>query len=138
MNRRVLLFSACVSTAVAGAILLSCGGGKNDGPTPVPVPAPVPAPTPAPSPAPAPTPPPASGTPSMTRSVYLSNLQNPWDLAFTPDGAMLYTQRNLGLYVRRADGSTAQLFKPSDFIAEGQSGFNGVAVDPNFSAASSA
>ena len=62
----------------------------------------------------------------------MSGLQNPWDLAFTPDGAMLYTERGQGLSVRRANGSTAQLFRPPDFLAEGQSGMQGVTIDPAF------
>ncbi len=62
----------------------------------------------------------------------MSGLQNPWDLAFTPDGAMLYTERGRGLSVGRADASTALLFRPSDFLAESQSGMQGVAIDPAF------
>jgi len=62
----------------------------------------------------------------------MSGLQNPWDLAFTPDGAMLYTERARGLSVRRADGTTAQIFRPADLLAEGQSGIQGVAIDPAF------
>ncbi|MGH6608909.1 MAG: PQQ-dependent sugar dehydrogenase, partial [Burkholderiaceae bacterium] len=68
----------------------------------------------------------------MTRTVVMSGLQNPWDLALTPDGAMFYTERSRGLSVRRADGSTALLFRPNDFIAEGQSGMQGVTIDPAF------
>ncbi len=63
----------------------------------------------------------------------------PWDLAFAPDGAMLFTERSRGLSVRRADGSVARLFGgvgsvllAGDFFGEGQSGFNGVAIDPDF------
>ena len=62
----------------------------------------------------------------------MTGLQSPWDLAFTPDGAMLYTERARGLSVRRADGTTAQIFRPADFLAEGQSGMQGVAIDPAF------
>jgi aldose sugar dehydrogenase len=63
----------------------------------------------------------------------MTGLQNPWGLAFTTDGALLYTERGKGLSVRRSDGSTALLFKPSDMVAEGQSGMQGVALDPQFS-----
>jgi glucose/arabinose dehydrogenase len=110
------LFAACVS-----ASLIACGGGSSGV-----------APTAASPPT---TPPPvATGAPSLARTVVLAGLANPWDLAFTPDGALLYTERGRGLSVRRTDGSTALLFRPADLVAEGQSGFNGVAVDPDFAA----
>ncbi len=100
---------------LASIALLGCSGSAGDA-------------------APAAAPAPPSGAPTLTRTVLLAGLANPWDLAFTPDGAMLYTERGRGLSVRRADGSTALLFRPNDFIAEGQSGFSGVAVDPDFTA----
>jgi len=62
----------------------------------------------------------------------MTGLQNPWDMAFTPDGAMLYTERGRGLSVRRANGTTALLFQPPDMVTQGQSGMQGVAVDPAF------
>jgi aldose sugar dehydrogenase len=62
----------------------------------------------------------------------MTGLQNPWDIAFTPDGAMLYTERSRGLSVRRANGTTAQLFRPNDLVAQGQSGMQGVTIDPAF------
>jgi glucose/arabinose dehydrogenase len=113
MRKSAYLFSACLS-----ASLVACGGGGSSD-------------TPAPAP-PAAAPPAAAGVPTLTRSVILGGLANPWDLAFTPDGALLYTERARGLSVRRADGSTALLFRPDDLVAEGQAGFNGVAVDPDF------
>jgi glucose/arabinose dehydrogenase len=64
--------------------------------------------------------------------VVLGGLERPWDIAFTPEGAMLYTEISRGLSVRRPDGSTASLFRPTDAVVEGQAGFNGVAVDPDF------
>ena len=54
------------------------------------------------------------------------------DMAFTPDGAMFYTERARGLSVRRANGTTALLFKPADSATQGQSGMQGVAIDPAF------
>ncbi len=82
-----------------------------------------------------------TGVPQLARSVVLSSLNNPWDLAFTPDGAMLFTEKCNGLSVRRADGSVRRLFGAAgsavvagDFFCRGQSGMLGVAVDPQFSA----
>lgn len=81
------------------------------------------------------------GGPALSRSVLLSGLKNPWDLAFTPDGAMLFTEKCRGLSVRRPDGSVQRLFGTSgaavvaaDLFCQGQSGMHGVAVDPDFNA----
>jgi glucose/arabinose dehydrogenase len=63
----------------------------------------------------------------------MTGLQTPWDMVFTPDGAMLYTERGRGLSVRRANGTTASLFRPTDLVAEGQGGMQGVTLDPQFS-----
>jgi aldose sugar dehydrogenase len=77
--------------------------------------------------------------PTLTRTVMLDGLEGPWDLAFTPDGALLLTEKCRGLSVRRADGSMQYLFgldgaavAAPDFFCEGQSGAHGVAVDPEF------
>ena len=77
--------------------------------------------------------------PRLTRTILLSGLGDPWDLAFTPDGAMLFTEKCRGLSVLRADGSVRRLFGTKgasvvagDFFCRGQSGMNGVAVDPDF------
>lgn len=81
----------------------------------------------------------SSGGPALTRTVLMSGLENPWDLAFTPDGAMLFTEKCRGLSVRRANGTVKRLFGTkgsavvaADLFCRGQSGMNGVAVDPDF------
>ena len=78
-------------------------------------------------------------TPPLARTVVLDGLDEPWDLAFTPDGALLFTEKCRGLSVRRADGSLHHLFGRTgaavaapDFFCQGQSGAHGVAVDPEF------
>jgi glucose/arabinose dehydrogenase len=60
-------------------------------------------------------------------------------MAFTPDGAMLFTERCRGLSVRLADGTVRPLFGipgyavvAADLFCEGQSGMHGVAIDPDF------
>ena len=85
---------------------------------------------------------PAAGgndAPALSRTVLMSGLSNPWDMAFTPDGAMLFTEKCRGLSVRRSDGSVRRLFGApgaavvaDDFFCRGQSGMHGVAVDPEF------
>lgn len=82
--------------------------------------------------------PPEDG-PQLTRTVLLAGLSDPWDLAFTPEGEMLFTEKCRGLSVLRKDGSVRRLFGTQgsavvaeDFFCRGQSGMNGVAVDPDF------
>jgi glucose/arabinose dehydrogenase len=73
-----------------------------------------------------------TGAPTFTRSVWLGGLSAPWDIAFAPDGAVLYTERNRGLSVRLPAGTTRLVFRPSDLVAQDQSGMLGVALDPQF------
>ena len=77
--------------------------------------------------------------PKLTRTVVMTGLQEPWDIAFTPDGAMLFTEKCRGLSARLADGKTVRLFGTSgsstlapDVFCQGQSGVHGVAIDPDF------
>lgn len=82
----------------------------------------------------------SSATPTLTRSVLLGGLSQPWDIAFTADGQALFvTEKCRGLSVRLADGSVVRLFGTSgsalvasDLFCQGQSGMNGVALDPEF------
>jgi aldose sugar dehydrogenase len=59
-------------------------------------------------------------------------LQNPWDIAFAPDGAVVYTERSRGLSVKVGTDAPRVLFRPADFVAQDQSGMLGVALDPAF------
>ena len=160
MSRRALFFSLSIAS-VGAAALFGCGGGNGGtapvaespspapalppatppGGGPTPAPAPPPGPTPAPpSPPPSSPPPPSNVVPTLTRAVVVSGLSNPWDLAFLPDGSMLFTEKCRGLSVRHADGTVTRLFGTSRFGArrarprscEGQSGVHGVALDPQF------
>lgn len=81
---------------------------------------------------------PAAG-PELKVTTFMSGLDAPWDLAFTPDGALLFTERCRGLSVRLTDGTVRRLFGmegyavvAGDLFCEGQSGMHGVAVDPDF------
>jgi len=75
----------------------------------------------------------------VNRTVVMSGLSDPWDLAFAPDGAMLFTEKCRGLSVRTQDGTVRLLFgtagaalEAEDFFCQGQSGMLGVALDPAF------
>lgn len=77
--------------------------------------------------------------PAVKRTILLTGLEGPWDLAFTPDDAILFTEKCRGLSVLLPDGSVRRLFGTSgaavvaeDFFCQGQSGMHGVAVDPEF------
>ena len=80
--------------------------------------------------------------PSLTYETVLSDLQDPWDMAFLPDGTMFYTEKCEGLSVRLPsgdvnalmgmDGTDGYASTEDDLVCEGQAGMNGVAVDPDF------
>jgi len=82
---------------------------------------------------------PSAESPRLARTVVMSGLQNPWDIAFTPDGVMLFTEKCRGLSARLGDGKVVRLFGTSgsalvapDLFCQGQSGVHGIAVDPEF------
>jgi aldose sugar dehydrogenase len=77
--------------------------------------------------------------PTLTRAVVIGSLSSPWDVAVHSDGALFFTEKCRGLSVRRPDGSVTRLFGTSgsslvapDLVCNGQSGVNGVALDPTF------
>lgn len=72
------------------------------------------------------------GQPVLERTVVMSGLSSPWDLAFTPDSALLLTERAGRLRVRLWNGTTRLLYQPPDIRAQDQGGLLGVAVDPQF------
>jgi glucose/arabinose dehydrogenase len=82
---------------------------------------------------------PVTDSPVLTRTVVESGLSAPWDVAIAGDGALFYTERCAGLSVRRSNGTRARLFGTTgsalvapDLFCLGQSGMNGVALDPGF------
>ena len=78
--------------------------------------------------------------PTFQVTTVASGLEDPWDIAFAPGGAMLFTEKCAGLSVRLADGSVRRLvgrgssfaLRADDLFCQGQSGVHGVAVDPDF------
>lgn len=83
-------------------------------------------------------PPAAARAPVLQVAEVMSGLRSPWDLAFAPGGAMLFTEKCHGLSVRLPDGSVRRLFGngpeyallAADLFCESQSGVHGIAVDP--------
>ncbi len=89
-----------------------------------------------------------ANTSSLTHSIVLSDLDNPWDMAFLDDGTMFFTEKCQGLSVMMPSGEVNALLGMSapegeeastdyatagdDLFCEGQAGMQGVAVDPDF------
>ena len=71
--------------------------------------------------------------PDLRVATLVSGLSIPWDIAFTPDGTMLFTQRAGVLSSRLTDG-TAQTIDADfgDLFASGETGLMGITVDPGF------
>lgn len=80
--------------------------------------------------------------PGLSSTTVLSKLENPWDMAFLPDGTLFFTEKCHGLSVRQASGKVNKLLgmkdakgyatRANDLFCEGQAGMNGVALDPDF------
>ncbi len=83
-----------------------------------------------------------AAAPNLTATPVLTKLENPWDMAFLPDGAMFFTEKCHGLSVRLPSGTVNKLVgmkdakgyseSMPDLFCDGQAGMNGVAVDPEF------
>jgi len=80
--------------------------------------------------------------PMIKATALMEGLDNPWDMAFLPDGTMFYTEKCKGLSVRLPNGSVNALYgmketsgyadSGSDLFCSGQAGMLGVAVDRDF------
>ena len=71
--------------------------------------------------------------PKLLVSVLFAGLNIPWDLAFTPDGAMLFTQRAGGLIARLANGAFRTVDADfGDLESASEGGLMGIVVDPEF------
>jgi glucose/arabinose dehydrogenase len=83
----------------------------------------------------------AQDAPRLEARTEVSGLRSPWDIAFAPGGAMLFTEKCHGLSVRLPDGTVRRLMgntadyplRADDLFCQGQSGVHGVTVDPQFS-----
>ena len=71
--------------------------------------------------------------PNLTVATVASGLHRPWDLAFTPSGAMVFTERGGAIRLLTTGGTLRTLASPADVVAQGEGGMLGVAVDPGFS-----
>lgn len=79
--------------------------------------------------------------PAFNRTNFMTGLDNPWDLVFTENGTLFFTEQCRGLSVRKEDGIVLHVFGApgaamvaNDLVCEGQSGALGVTLDPNYNA----
>lgn len=74
-----------------------------------------------------------SSTGELSVETVASGLENPWGLAFLPDGRMLVTERPGRLRLVEKDGKLSRPINgvPS-VVARGQGGLLGIALDPGF------
>jgi glucose/arabinose dehydrogenase len=77
----------------------------------------------------------AGGEPTLNTQVIQSGLSIPWDVAFTPDGRMLVTERSgfLKIFANAEPGAALLLsMKVGHVKPQGEAGLMGIAVDRNF------
>ena len=71
--------------------------------------------------------------PTLSVEVFVSGLNIPWDIAFAPDGTMLFTQRGRVLSSRLADGTVQTVSADlGDLFARSETGLMAIVVDPGF------
>jgi glucose/arabinose dehydrogenase len=70
---------------------------------------------------------------------FVTDLVQPWDLAWTPDGYLLFDQQDGEIFARAPDGTLTPLHGDvpgtgvlADFQAWGEAGMTGLVVDPDF------
>jgi glucose/arabinose dehydrogenase len=68
---------------------------------------------------------------NLTVDVVVPDLQRPWDIAFTPDGTMLFTEK-AGTINAFVNDDVNELAAPSDVVVNWEAGMMGIAVDPSF------
>ena len=69
---------------------------------------------------------------TLTVTTAVGGLDHPWDIAFLPQGKMIFTER--AGRISSWDGSTTRvLAAPTDVRVSGEGGMLGLAIDPNYS-----
>jgi glucose/arabinose dehydrogenase len=62
----------------------------------------------------------------------MTGLSNPWDIAFIPNGEMLFTERGGQVRLRRTTGTVVTIAQPTDLVVGGEGGMLGIAIDGQF------
>lgn len=68
---------------------------------------------------------------TLKADAILTGLKNPWDVAFLPDGTLLFNERG-GEVSKLVDGDKVLIHKIEDVQAQGEGGLTGMALDSNF------
>jgi glucose/arabinose dehydrogenase len=76
-------------------------------------------------------PPPAPAPIRYDVQQVVGGLENPWDLAWAPDGTLLVTERTGDINAVRS-GKVTRIGRPADVVNQGEGGMMGLAVDPGF------
>ena len=71
------------------------------------------------------------GDPTLAVTTVVGGLDLPWDVGFTPEGAMVFTEK-AGRISLFSGGATRRLATLTDVFNVGESGLMGLAVDPDF------
>ncbi|SFP92825.1 PQQ-dependent sugar dehydrogenase [Sphingomonas rubra] len=128
MTGRAILRAGIAALALA---VVACGGGDDDDGV-VTVPGPTPSATPTPAPTPTATPSPTATTTAVTRTP-VATFDNPWAMAFLPDGRLLVTERPGRLRLVTINGQVSAAIAGVPAVAYGgQGGLFDVALDPAF------
>jgi aldose sugar dehydrogenase len=70
---------------------------------------------------------------AFSTEIIATELQNPWGMAFLPDGRMLVTERTGRLRIITHDGTISPAVEGlPEIMVKGQGGLLGIAVDPNY------
>ncbi|HUF83321.1 MAG TPA: PQQ-dependent sugar dehydrogenase, partial [Acidimicrobiia bacterium] len=69
--------------------------------------------------------------PTLSPATFVPSLSIAWDLGFTPDGTILFTERASGIS-KVVDGTKVLVCAPPDLVVSGEAGMMGLVVDPNF------
>jgi glucose/arabinose dehydrogenase len=70
-------------------------------------------------------------TPPLTVTTVVTGLDHVWDIGFTPDGTMLFTERP-GRISALVGGQKRLLAAPADVVQASEAGMMGMAIDPQF------
>lgn len=75
----------------------------------------------------------ACDPPTLATTTVVSGRSHIWEIAWTPSGTMLWTERDGRIMKRAGDGSVVQVTANlADLLVSGETGLMGLAVDPQF------
>ena len=76
--------------------------------------------------------PPSTETPATDQSIVVNGRERIWDLAFTPENHIIFTERPGNISISQS-GQIRVITKPADVVAQGEGGIMGMVLDPSFS-----